>query len=412
MLRQTNNFVAPYIVQQRKTLAEVPALEEAEYSLPMSSTGPGMPVRIPPELMPDEQLAMEYFDIFFTEIHPYVPVISKSYFYHQWQNNRQLISPLLLEAIFASAGRTSSDPAQGSQWLALATKHETCFMDVPRLSTLQALLILLKAREANATRGYYYRSWMTLRTILSMAKDLELDEHHAAHQAGRPCSDSRECLVKSRIWQTIFIGEVMIGGPQGRYDMGVEIDTVDFSIPTPPPDVDDEEYQVSRNFVYFARDIRNARSAVDVYRQIKKEKGWQTHPLLTSLNPTFPRWLEELPADMQIHYPPDGTSPYLSSHYVGNLHCYYHLSILMLHRPQLSAADFSVDSSWKQHMSTCYQSARYLCRIQEALYNTWGIEGLLYMQRGINFHIYCILTCVVIHLVCLETREFCVMLTF
>lgn len=71
--------------------------------------------------MPSDEQVAEYFDTFFTEIHPYVPVISKPYFYKQWQTDRGKISPLLLEAIFACAGRMSSDPAQGAQWLALAS---------------------------------------------------------------------------------------------------------------------------------------------------------------------------------------------------------------------------------------------------------------------------------------------------
>lgn len=89
-------------------------------------------------------------------------------------------------------------------------------MDVPRLSTIQALLILLKAREANPKRGYYYRSWMTLKTVVAMAKDLELDEHLASHRAGRICPDHTECLVKTRIWQMCYVGEIMVGGPQGE----------------------------------------------------------------------------------------------------------------------------------------------------------------------------------------------------
>ena len=116
-----NTFPAPYIAQQKKTLAEAPALEEFEVKLPSVSGGSGSTVRIPPELMPDEDQAMEYFNIFFMEIHPYVPVISKPYFYQQWQTNRGSISPLILEAIFACAGRMSDDPAQGAQWLALAS---------------------------------------------------------------------------------------------------------------------------------------------------------------------------------------------------------------------------------------------------------------------------------------------------
>jgi len=66
---------------------------------------------------------MEWFEIFFTHIHPYVPVISKPYFYQQWRSSRRSISPLILEAIFACAGRMSDDPAQGAQWLALASSR-------------------------------------------------------------------------------------------------------------------------------------------------------------------------------------------------------------------------------------------------------------------------------------------------
>ena len=89
-------------------------------------------------------------------------------------------------------------------------------MDVPRLSTIQALLILLKARESAPKRGYYYRSWMTIKTLVTMAKDLELHEHLEDHQAGRDCgSDATDCAVKTRIWQNIFMCEMMIAGPQG-----------------------------------------------------------------------------------------------------------------------------------------------------------------------------------------------------
>jgi hypothetical protein len=94
--------------------------------------------------------------------------------------------------------------------------HEECFLEKPRLSTLQALLLLLKARESAPKRGYYYRSWITCRTIVSMAKDLDLHEHYSAHADGGSCGlDAVECLTKTRVWQTIFVCEMMVGGPQG-----------------------------------------------------------------------------------------------------------------------------------------------------------------------------------------------------
>jgi hypothetical protein len=97
-----------------------------------------------------------------------------------------------------------------------SAEHADSFMDVPRLSTLQAMLIVLKARESAPKRGYYFRSWMTVVQCVQMAKDLGLDEHYEEHKAGRPCgSDIADCITKTRVWQTIFVCELMVGSPQG-----------------------------------------------------------------------------------------------------------------------------------------------------------------------------------------------------
>ena len=295
----------------------------------------------------------------------------------------------------------SDDPAQGAQWLALASKHEDCFMDVPRLSTIQALLLLLKARESAPKRGYYYRSWMTVKTIVTLAKDLELHEHYAEHQAGHECgSDPTECLIKTRIWQTIFVCEMMIGGPQGRSDMGVALETVDFGVPRPSPGIDQSDYQVSRQFTYLVRKIKNVRVMSAIYAKIKRNKDWGGDPQFVNLVPELQRWHDELPLDLQVNLTDDGSPLWLPSHFVGNMHSYYHLTNIMLHRPQLMAANsFSAGGQWKQHMASCYSSAKAMCRLQEAILQTYGLSGLLCMQRGINFVIYAVLSCTMIHLV-------------
>ncbi|KAL8712907.1 MAG: hypothetical protein Q9225_006854 [Loekoesia sp. 1 TL-2023] len=401
------NGVALYISQQKKSLAEAPALEEFEVKLPSTATGSGSTVKIPPELMPAEEQCLELFEIFFTNIHPYVPVLSKPHFYQQWRTRRQSISPLILEAIFACAGRLSDDPAKGAQWLALAQKHEDCFMDVPRLSTIQALLLLLKAREAAPKRGYYYRSWMMVKTLVAMAKDLELHEHYADHQADRDCGfDPTECLVRNRIWQNIFICEMMIGGPQGRFDMGVDPDTVDFELQQPKPGVDTSDYQISRQFLYLARNVRNVRHLHDTYGKVKRQKDWASDPKFTSLNPEAISWVENLPKDLHVDYPEGDAPPWLPNHFVGNIHSYYHLNVIMVHRPQLtSSSSFHAGGSWRKHMEVCYDSAKKMCRLQEAIFRTFGLPGLLCMQRGINFVIYSVLTCTMIHLVAITSPD-------
>ncbi|KAI9886199.1 MAG: hypothetical protein M1823_001995 [Watsoniomyces obsoletus] len=408
-LRVDESGVAPYISQQKKSLAEAPAMEEFdEYvrNLPQPS-GPDLTVRIPPEFMPSEQKARHYFDIFFEHIHPYVPVINKRYFYQQWHTNRESISPLILEAIFACAAGLSEDSTQGYRWLALAGKHADSFMDVPRLSTLQALLLILKAREASPKRGYYFRSWLTVVTLIDMAKELGLDEHHGLHQEGIPCGSTyNDCVTKTRVWQTLFICELMIGAPQGRSDMSVDPDTVDLAIPSPSPGLDEFDLRISRDWVFFSRMIRTVRRMNDTVAKVKKKKDWGSDPRWVQIKPDFQMWLDDLPPDLRVTYPADGSPPWLPSHFVGNLHSYRELSVIMLHRPLLAASDsFALDGDWKHHMLQCYAAAKNLCRLQEAVLRGFGLSGLRCMQRGLGFTIYAVLTCTVLHLVAITSPD-------
>jgi hypothetical protein len=115
--------LAPYTRQQGTDGAEPDGpVHDIEVKLPPMNNKAGSQIRIPPELMPTEEEALHFFKVFFAEVHHYVPVVIRSHFYQQWQFNRSSISPHLLEAIFACAGRISDDPAQGAQWLALANR--------------------------------------------------------------------------------------------------------------------------------------------------------------------------------------------------------------------------------------------------------------------------------------------------
>ncbi|KAJ5545320.1 hypothetical protein N7461_007624 [Penicillium sp. DV-2018c] len=407
-LKIDESGIAPYIRRQRTDRIEpdAPVQDEAE-ELPPLSTGSGATIRIPPELMPAEDEVMAYFKIYFDEIHPYVPVVSRAHLYYQWRHDRRSISPLLLEALFACAGRLSDEPAEGAQWLALANRHESSFMDVPRLSTIQALLLLLKARESLPKKGYYYRSWQTVKTIVSMAKDLDIHEHHSNHVEGKPCGLSPiECLVHTRVWQALLVVEVMIGAPQGRSDYGVDPQTVDMRPTLDIRGLDDYETDRSRQYAYFVRNAHHIRIITDIYHKVKKQKDWGADARFVQNNPLFSDWLRNLPPDLQVNYPADGSPPWLPSHFVGNMHSHCHLAIILLHRPQLLASQsFAAGGEWKTHMSLCYSSAKSLCRLQEAILQRFGLSGLLYMQRGINFAIYCILTCTMLHLVAITSPD-------
>lgn len=401
-LRIADSGVAPYIRRQN-TQKEPPApIFEDEEDLPAFSTAAGSQIRIPPALMPSNEEASKLFQDFFKHVHPYVPVLCRSYFYHQWQQDRNAISPLLLEAVLACAGQVSSDdPAEGSQWLAMANRHEENFADTPRLSTIQALLLLLKAREKAPKRGYFYRSWVTVRKIVGMAKDLELHEHFDAHQSGGQCDSNHvDCLIKTRVWQMAMTVELMVGGPQGRSDYGVDIETVEVS-PTPPhSNMDEYERTISRQFAYFVRNVRNIRGMTETYHKLKrKNKDWAKDPKFLAYNEDFRKWPDDLPTDLKISMPLDA-SQLLPSHFLANMHCHYHLGIVMLYKPQLNASkDFANDEKWKMMFSLCYKSAKQVCLYQEATIDQFDIMGLACMLRGLSFPIYAILSCAMVHLV-------------
>ncbi|CAO2656691.1 Nn.00g054940.m01.CDS01 [Neocucurbitaria sp. VM-36] len=405
-LKIDHTAIAPYITNMKKTLAETPAQEEYEVQLP-PSVSLDHTVRIPPEMMPSEEQALHYFDYFFTNIHPYCPVINKAYFYQQWQNARDSISPLMLEAIFACSTLMLGDLDEGNKWLALATKHEESFKDVSRLSTMQAMVLLLKAREASPKRGYFWRSWMATVSLVAMAKDLELHEHYDTHQMGRSCgSTAHDCVAKTRVWQMCLIFEAMIGGPQGRYDYGVEPDTVDYDMPRPIARQDPTEFQIARQFIQYTRVAKNVYQSALMFGKLrKKTTDWALDPAFVGHNADFSLWLREVPEDMQIVYPQDGSAPWISSHQIANMHSYHYLSIVMHFRPQMHAVSDSYDGIWKQHMITCYSAAKNLCKLQEAIMKTYGMPGLLCMMRGISFHIYAVLTCTMLHLVAITCPD-------
>lgn len=164
--------------------------------------------------------------------------------------------------------------------------------------------------------------------------------------------------------------------------------------------LDHYETERSRQYAYFVRNAHHIRIITDLYHKIKKQKDWGADPRFVQKNPLFADWLRTLPTDLQVTYPADGAPPWIPSHFVGNMHSHCHLAIILLHRPQLVASQtFAAGGDWKIHFSLCYSSAKNICRLQEAILERFGLSGLLYMQRGINFAIYCILTCTMLHLV-------------
>jgi hypothetical protein len=177
---------------------------------------------------------------------------------------------------------------------------------------------------------------------------------------------------------------------------------VDLSVPRPLPGQtqDDPDYQTTRQFIFFTRSVKHIAYTNSMHGRLRKiKKDWMVDPEFVQHNQSYVAWLRDLPQDLQVVYPADGSYPWIPSHFVANLHSYHNLSVVMHHRPQLHYLHDNNDPFWKSHMLICYSAAKNMCRLQEAILHQYGLDGLLYMQRGISFTIYAVLTCTMLHLV-------------
>lgn len=183
-------------------------------------------------------------------------------------------------------------------------------------------------------------------------------------------------------------------------NFAVPLQSIDYEPPARSAILDDPEWFVSRRFAYFLRCIKNVRETCIIYAALRSQKmDWAHDPTFIKHNVDFDEWLERLPQDMQIAYPSDKSAPWINDHFLANLHSYYYLGVVMHYRPQLKSTETGLDENWKHVMHVSYRAATTICRLQEAVIQANGLAGLLCMQRGVNFAIYSILTCTMLHLV-------------
>ena len=171
-------------------------------------------------------------------------------------------------------------------------------------------------------------------------------------------------------------------------------------MPKPVPGLDESELQLSRQYTYFLRVLRNVRTIASLHGSIKKRnKQWALDPEFIRHDEEFETFVRDLPNDMHITFPNDKSAPWVPSHFIAHVHTYHHLSIILQRRPQMHFLSTQHDASWKKHMMISYNSAKHLCRLQEAILRDYGLSGLMSMQRGLAFTIYAILSCTMLHLV-------------
>lgn len=196
------------------------SIQPSSSSVPLSSSTPGLPSDVPSSLL----------KTFFAHVHKYAPMIHKPYFYKQLASKSDPPSPLLLYAMCAVASRwtgessapssaavgTGASASQGGAATAVPpgfSYYQRAFAlideysDAPRVSTIQALVLLTKYQEYYRRLGFFCRPGLYLSMAVRMCNDLGLPKLEASKFVDE---DPQELETKKRTFWMAFMYDLMM----------------------------------------------------------------------------------------------------------------------------------------------------------------------------------------------------------
>ncbi|KAF9086168.1 hypothetical protein BGX23_009098 [Mortierella sp. AD031] len=143
-----------------------------------------LPYTLPNTLLTPKAISA-LLDIYFNSVHTFLPVIHKTSFLTLCQEAEFRVPPFLLMAICAVAARHATDfELQDIPELANLKGHHALYdharalldtyMDVPRLSTVQGLLLLAYYQTKEKRSGHFFRIRMYVNLATRMALDMDL----------------------------------------------------------------------------------------------------------------------------------------------------------------------------------------------------------------------------------------------
>ncbi|KAJ3041018.1 hypothetical protein HK097_002401, partial [Rhizophlyctis rosea] len=185
------------------------------YNSPVQSSIQPTPSAIPPEA------TAELIELYFHYVYPIMPLIHKPTFMRNLPNE----SPLMLNAMYAVAARYSQHPAirtnpnalynSGDVFYIKARELVDHYMDVPNVSTVNALLVLA-TYAAGSGRGS--AAWMYSGMAIRMAQELKLNvepEFEEAYASANRLS-WLERETRRRLWWCCFVLDRYAGAAADR----------------------------------------------------------------------------------------------------------------------------------------------------------------------------------------------------
>lgn len=304
--------------------------------------------------MPSRPTQEHLIGVFFDECHHILPTLSKSMFYEQLKVKGPLVTPLLLNSIYAHASKRINNPSfrsdptnpatQGDLFYSRARRLLDDFMDVPRISTVISLLYMAiyecDITPQHGKRVRSSRAWMYSGMAIRMCFELGL---HTANYS----SQMSQCDIelRKRVLWTCFVMDKLESCTMERPWM-LKSKDIALDFPTPVPEDSLQERLVLEGFNQLCRLMILMEKVIHFFTyDMKNLSLWtitEENQMLQYLD-AINQWREMLPNELKWTTPANNPGmqryipPLPSSAVVANLHliCYnLELSLIMCCRYQ------------------------------------------------------------------------------
>ncbi|KAI8351781.1 fungal-specific transcription factor domain-containing protein [Choanephora cucurbitarum] len=431
-------------------------------SAPVYSVGLEQP--LPEHLMTSRQFMIEVqslTDVYFEHVHKYMPMIHKPSFlkqmhsitnapslllllsmcsvasrwvqtgqqdiYHQYNqpypytsshnshpsSNRTTVQLSSSSSSSSPLARNSSSPTStmstlpGHNYYLRALDILDQYLDAPRLSTVQALLLLVKYQEGTPRTGYFHRAYTYLGMAVSMCNDLGLSQFVEQD----PLYDAE---TRRRTFWVAYMYDLLMSIEHGHATyFDIHQCTTGFPLVTSEEGPALEELITNQNIL-----IQLGKVLSDIYTMARRmtqrqqlqgyqrtdEQMVEEQARLFSLHTHLENFLYEVPPSL-MYQPTQDTENYpadrqaINDPFVGFLHMTYHFSIILLHRIYMNQPPPNAEFNFiaYPHRKLCATSASNITTIVETLYDKYSVETLCYPIRGVQHTIHCLSMAATIH---------------
>ncbi|KAG0334314.1 hypothetical protein BG000_008431 [Podila horticola] len=328
----------------------------------------------------------DLIESYFRHVHPFLLVLHKPSFFRRLHDPKDPVPDFLLAAMYAVASHyVPGREEDGRRYFQLWLSRLDDTMDKPRLSTIQALLMIIKYQEGVKNTGFYFRTYMYTQMVIVLARELQL--HKATHVNAKLDPENHE--VRRRLFWAIFVLDQFLAVSQGRTMSFREVEPEADLPRTDNEDPNDiEEIETIENAVEYIKLVKIDHQALILVRKFltKVVAPEETIPQGLFLHQAMLAWKANLPPRLQLA---TNMSPHTP--FVAMLHILYHACAIMVQRcycEDPSISDLEVAAVSRE---TCTVSATNITVIIDDLYTNHGMVPLTYPLRGCYFIIYCLI---------------------